>query len=933
MSETTFPGFGFGRSDNDVMNEMGAALYRSDDSESQGPVELVPNPDFVFPPRDPETSAPSMPNWQVLNLQHRSSQHPSMSSAHTASYRRQRPSALPAFTFNPSASETATPSMTSLTTPPHSPAYPTTPTSPTSPRAISHRRGGSELIGGDGIGGTTVMSSSPTKGDGVFPAPSPPLRLGPPPGRRGHTHRRSGALSGHDMQSILQPRNANVQLGQPRGGSAPATPMDTDNKPFSSPPEFGHLAQATPRSSFDQAQDGVQAGPSSPNRRPIARSRVGFASNVEIIPRPLSTISSETESSLSTVRGHSAHESINSVLSGAPSSPPTARMARPTLDLTFEGATVKPRPQSAGNILDTKTKSKESFHLLPHFGSRPKSAHGAEQPTSSPVQPSTPAKKKVFSWFEHKEKSAKAQVSRVSPIPSSASEPSLVGPSMLSPLSSPNRTDTDAVATGSPVHPTKSPHKPRKEPRKSKSWGHSLWERMHKAGHQKEKVPASEQVQVPQRAPTPASASQDKEDTTDSIVDSVEPNFDEDNTVTIFSTPSPKRTSFLPDSPRQPDFNREDSASPVIDLDAALGPFNTPPLSGNARGRRVPPLRRSMHSLGASYNNHRRAESAPELPPFELAVPKKKPSLMEDVFEEENEDESVDETNDAKASPTAVNPVGGTENASITIEIEVNRFKKNDDGAAAFETEPITTKVTTVAASAMMGLEAPITPALDDGAAPVRGVSPVEVVESYEEPRASTLDRDSDSTITPTTPDQKEPQQLVTLGLGAPAPRSIFTPDTATGSTFSTPDLVPANPFDMPRLGTANSSLTDYRHFTIGESSHEVRMSVDDVPSLTSSRSTATNPANGAFRPSSAITHDAPRSSSVFSGTGTSFVERTRKRSSLASLFTRDRSKLNIESRPQSQHIVSTTERQEKKSKRLSKLMFWKSKKDGAARQ
>jgi hypothetical protein len=457
---------------------------------------------------------------------------------------------------------------------------------------------------------------------------------------------------------------------------------------------------------------------------------------------------------------------------------------------------------------------------------------------------------------------------------------------------------------------------------------------MHKAGHQKEKVPASEQVQVPQRALTPAPASQDKEETIDSIVDSVEPDFDQDNTVTIFSTPSPKRASYLPDSPRQPDFNREDSASPVIDLDAALGPFNTPTLSGNARGRRVPLPRRSMHSLGASYNNHRRAESAPELPPFELAVPKKKPSLMEDVFEEENEDESVDETNGAKASSSAVNPVSGTENASITIETTVTSFKKNDDGTAAFETEPIMTKVTTVAAAtAMMGLEAPTTPALDDGAAPVRGVSPVEVVESYEEPRASTLDRDSDSTITPTTPDQKEPQQLVTLGLGAPAPRSIITPDTATGSTFSTPDLVPANPFDMPRLGTANSSLTDYRHFTIGESGHEVRMSVDDVPSLTSSRSTATNPANGAFRPSSAITHDAQRSSSIFSSTCTSFVERTRKRSSLASLFTRDRSKLNIESRPQSQHIVSTTEHQEKKSKRLSKLMFWKSKKDGAARQ
>lgn len=450
-------------------------------------------------------------------------------------------------------------------------------------------------------------------------------------------------------------------------------------------------------------------------------------------------------------------------------------------------------------------------------------------------------------------------------------------------------------------------------------------------------MPATQQEPVAQWAPTLAPpnfpASHGEEETIGSVVNSVEPNFDEDNTVTIVSTPSPKRGSYLPDSPSQAYFNREDSASPVIDLDAALGPFNTPPLSGNARGRRGPPPRRSMHSLGATYNNHRRAESAPVLPPFEIAAPKKKPSFMEDVFEEENEDESSDEGDDVKASPAATRPIGSTVNAPSTSQTEMTGFKKEEEEMFAFDTDLITEKATIDAGAIdAMSLEAPTTPALDDSAAPIRGVSPVEVVESYEEPRASTIDRDSDSTITPTmTPDPKEPQPLVTLGLSTAAPRSIFTPDTTTGSTFSTPDLAPMPPFDMPRLGTANSSLTDYRSFTIGEA---IRSSVDDVPSLTSSRSTATNPANGVFRPGSAITHDAQRSFSISSGNGNSFIERTRKRSSIASLSRlvgRNRSKLNIESRPQSQHIVSTTEHKEKKSKRLSKLMFWKPKKDGAA--
>ena len=928
MSELAFQhqGFGFGRPDD---NEMGSSIYPREASANQGPVELLPNPDFVFPARAPATSSTELPNWQRL----RSGPQSSTSSAPMASSRRLRPAAnaLPAFTFNPSESKNLT------NTPPHSPAL-VTPTSPSSPyRTMGHRRGGSEFIGGDVQAGVTgVRSASPTKHDVPLAPPVTSVRLGPPPGRRGHAHRRSGAMSCHDIQSILQPKDANAQQV---GGSAPVTPREVEEKPFFPPPGHARRAasQSTLRPSSEQVEDVSQQDQIAQIPRPVGRVRVGFADRVEYI-RPLSTISSETESSLSTIRGHSAHNSMNSVLSNGASSPPSARIARPKLDTTFEDATSKPRPQSAGNILDTRTKSKEGFHLLPHFGARPKSAHGTEKDAPSPSESSPAAKRKSFTWWDHKDKSTKSQTSRASPIPSSSSEPSLVtspesdpsSPSIASP-----RIDDDVVTLGSPARTSKSPRKPRKV----KSWAHSIISRKgkDKALIQKEKLPASEMV--PTSPPTEA-ATTESESIETAALDNFEPDFDDDNTVTIISTETPKRTSYLPDSPRATSFeNDTDSASPVIDLDAALGPFNTPPLSGNSRGRRVPPARRSMYSLGANYNNHRRAESAPELPPFDIGGPKKKPSFMEDVFEEENEDENEDEPGDDTSSTYSVRKVSESTSRGDNIpnapESDIKIKERVDSGPNTVDTNTVEVS-TEPELQGTLSLELPTTPALEaDVVVQEHGLTPVEVVESYEEPRASTLDRDSDSTITPTlTPDPKESQPLVALGLPAP-PRSIVVPEAIGGSNLSTPELGPAHFFEPPRLSTANSSMTDHRYFTIGEPGHEgIRMSVDDVPSLTSSRSTATSPAHHAFaRPSSAITHDAQRSPSVFSGN--SFAERTRKRSSIASLSRlvgRDRSKLNIESRPQSQHISApTAEVKEKKSKRLSKLMsFWKPRKGSA---
>jgi hypothetical protein len=159
--------------------------------------------------------------------------------------------------------------------------------------------------------------------------------------------------------------------------------------------------------------------------------------------------------------------------------------------------------------------------------------------------------------------------------------------------------------------------------------------------------------------------------------------------------------------------------------------------------------------------------------------------------------------------------------------------------------------------------------------------------------------------------------------------RPITAPGLHSGSTFPAPDVGHTHGFEGTRLGTASSSMTDHRQFL----EPGQRASVDDVPSLTSSIST-TSPRYGFHRPASAVTHDAPRSSSVFSGN--EFFERTRHRASIAGMtgfLARNRSRLNIESRPQSQHIDSSTSalKRDKKEKRMSWLSrIWKPKKKTA---
>lgn len=192
---------------------VGSPLYQRRRSNA-GSVELLPNPDFTFPQRAPDSlqdDSPAVSNVRPMSLQ----PYPTDRRGSSHALRQKSVSALPDFSFNPAGPP-------KHTTPPHSPLV-----SPTTPsRPVGHRRGGSEFIGGDGKtgGAATLLSSSPTKTDGAAMMAAN-LRPGPPAGRRGHAHRRSGAISSHDLSAIMRPAESNPH---PRAGSAPVTPLEGD---------------------------------------------------------------------------------------------------------------------------------------------------------------------------------------------------------------------------------------------------------------------------------------------------------------------------------------------------------------------------------------------------------------------------------------------------------------------------------------------------------------------------------------------------------------------------------------------------------------------------------------------------------------------------------------------------------------------------------
>jgi len=210
--------------------------------------------------------------------------------------------------------------------------------------------------------------------------------------------------------------------------------------------------------------------------------------------------------------------------------------------------------------------------------------------------------------------------------------------------------------------------------------------------------------------------------------------------------------------------------------------------------------------------------------------------------------------------------------------------------------------------------------------------NPVEILDDSIPSRPDSRAQSSDSTATPPFRPRHakdlSPVEIQPFTLQPPylTPTS---PHSTTQSSFPSP----RSPFsyDTQRISTAPSSITDeggFQSLLLGEPGPELRMSVDDVPSLTSSNSTMTRESSIFAAAHNPQFRDGQRSASLSSAAV------TRKRSSMASLSRLissshgEKSKLSIESRAPS---TMETDKKEKgsKSKRISRLMqFWKPKED-----
>ena len=275
-------------------------------------------------------------------------------------------------------------------------------------------------------------------------------------------------------------------------------------------------------------------------------------------------------------------------------------------------------------------------------------------------------------------------------------------------------------------------------------------------------------------------------------------------------------------------------AGPVIDLDAALGPFEMPieSVTGFAAARR------RMHSAASRASGtyvHRRSESMPEMALF--ALEEDEDRSMEDVFEEEEDEESTSE----EESSSDDDDDADSQTEGLGISMEEQEFPQITEVAAPNK-RISTGTITAITVS-------------DTTGAPVRRkCAPADIILA------------EDVTI-----NANFRYSFIGAALDSPA-------------TFVTATSSPNTPLqgDFPD-GPFNPYL-DY----LGEPGPEMRLSADDIPSLTSSSSTMTMSTAYRGMPSTPCSaHNMPLPSPV----------------------------------------VSVTDKKKEKSKRWSRMLtFWKSK-------
>jgi hypothetical protein len=782
-------------------------------------------------------------------------------------------------------------------------------------RPSGHRR---ELVGTDGSTTASVSGIVSGSGENLQPTPSSLPAPGPGfgsngPGRRGHAHRRSAAISSVDLSAISKAFPTN-----PAGGSAPCTPAD-----FNHSHSFGEemvtpvsrsvtsLNRATPPDSpakLVAPEDSCPGG------------KVGFNDNATVIPRPVSIISTETSSSLSTVRPNTSNvtSTVFKNMSAGPQPHTRPRTADPVVSLAkdvlsgfAEGSNLK-RPVSVPDSLQSRGELSEGHD----------------------------SKRKKHFWDEHRWKDSFKRTSMEEESPKMSHDVSrkVFGPSPISnsQLSAENR--------------SQKLHTSRKK-QKMRSWADAIFPLKGKRRYSKKSV-------VSRRTPTPPLKRANSD-----LVSLCDVDFDDDNTVIIhtpnnLNPPKPAfpelqtsidsvfENSWKPKSFYEQRLENE-AFSPVIDLDAALGPFNTPDLSCNlVAGSAFSIATRRMYSggrrgefIGPEMRYHRRAESAPEMPPFDRSALGNirlsgNPAIANaDVFYEEEEDAFLAGNNTSISSTDSLSIIGHSQRgpSSVDSTMGIKGGRVLADEGLRIQTRVMDSPCNPRSSSKADTKPWGITPEhlLQKQAFPVAEVlcqpkKSIEIVES-DDWSSQVLNAPSSNVSPHFTPiDMRPCSSPVDFAYTGPhLPLSI---DVPSSPAFPSPDLSNIS-FDAPRSAAA-SSMTDQT--TFNSTYHDpIHGSSEDVPSLTSSASTMTNSKprhSDTFYDQSSGERSASFSNQILRRNGNS---NTTKRSSLVSLSRfvgvshGEKSKLSYEEKPPGEEA----ENSKKKGNRFSRLMhFWKTK-------
>ncbi|KAL4914073.1 hypothetical protein BDW62DRAFT_191367 [Aspergillus aurantiobrunneus] len=841
----------------------------------------IPNPPFVFPARNPDD----------------------MSNKDSETTTNNRPP-LPAFSFNPGSTGSN-----------QAPAP-----APFSNRLSGHRRQYSEFVGGEQMvtPGNTITgpkneedSTAPVK----LPPPGPGFSGG---GRRKHAHRRSAAISSVDLTAI---QNA-VDL-KPNAESAPCTPADLirERRPSCDPPQpLSQSATSLPR-------------PTPPVSPQIVIDTVDSSSQVPAERRPsnpclpAATPSNvpETQTQVTMQPGTPAGKGDATVAFSKAHSPTGAQKSRPrpkTADgsLMFElnetGMTDNPSPTKRPNSAAGHSRSHKSMSSGLLDAALRKNQAEDDGRFSSPLR-----------------------------------------------QSSDDDSDTNAdeahEVSGSSSGASKKRTKGKKRQKKVRSWAGSLLIRNKGKSHDS-KNDGSESKSRSARPPALTRTNSD-------YGSGLDVEFDDDNIVVIRTPTNPTHlesqqspteveswasleNSWKPKSFYEQTTAPPDSTSPVIDLDAALGPFNTPDMrSGHIPETGFSAATKRMYSggrrgefVGPEMRYHRRAESAPEMPPFDRAFlgahrfPTTSSLENPDVFYEEEEDAFLAATSDSGKD--------SEENLQDQATLTESKNKKSEDSGESSDTltrqpgdEPNSREDTglgiqkagtndatlaPVASSTSEELSKPTEQRFYSNQAQKtttpfcgRPKTPIEIVK-HEEWQSRMRAPPSPDVSPRFLPSDPRPVTSPTE-ISAIPPFSLHGGCSLPNSSFPSPDFTVSS---VPPRSTTTSSTTDpFPH-----------ASVEDVPSLTSSTSTMTNTLNRV----SATLFARPRQSTDRAASFSAAVHRrssqpSSKRSSLASLSKfvvgphAERSKLSHEEKPPSDE----PEKAKKKGRRISRLMhFWRNK-------